>query len=218
MDLVLFNDTLTTTFASYAHTGTRLFFRYQQSTFMYCFIPVLPAATCFVCILLAMPSLLPLAPRTSTSYEAPVVESLTDAMQWFMHSCRKMFATGSLTQEEFDQSLTCRTLTASSACSGVETPSVGDSMITAGAQSLIDEHGSPQHTTPVTITTLYAIEPDTKCQEELIAMGTTGPLCIFDNILDFISDKSLRRSCIAWSSAKAAPPDPGYTRHFSIHL
>jgi hypothetical protein len=89
--------------------------------------------------------------------------------------------------------LSDRTITTSSAFSGVESPAVGDDSISGTARKLLSNRQNTEIPTPICFPKHWAFEYDSKCVEEIKAMQCP-PQHLFRDIMELTADAH-RKKC-----------------------
>ena len=119
-----------------------------------------------------------------------VVRSHVEAMQWANDGLTRLQQLGSETKPTLIKKLCDRTITTSSAFSGVGSPETSDLFIEAAVAQL---SSLDPGTTPLKFEGEWALEFDGPCQEELLA-AQQPPQHLFVNILDVCPER-YRKMC-----------------------
>ena len=122
------------------------------------------------------------------------------AFAWAPVALRRLVAYDCLPREALKNALSNRTLTTSSAFSGIGSDAAADACIAAAARDVLHELGHNQQP-PLRFISLYNIEIVGTCRNEVLS-GPDPPRCMFGDILEFAPPK-LRGLCMrAMADAK----------------
>ena len=122
------------------------------------------------------------------------------AFAWAPVALRRLVAYDCLPREALKNALSNRTLTTSSAFSGIGSDAAADACIAAAGRDVLHELGHNQQP-PLRFISLYNIEIVGTCRNEVLS-GPDPPRCMFGDILEFAPPK-LRGLCMrAMADAK----------------
>ena len=119
--------------------------------------------------------------------DVPSVEvySLEESFAWARHAYQRMHMALSERGESLLPLVTQRVVHTSSAFSGVGGSENADAIVAAAANSYVQQHCPTKPMQPICFRPLYAVEVNSQCQRELMALNSHGPECLFADMADF---------------------------------
>lgn len=134
-----------------------------------------------------LPVLANLLPDASRCPQRIIVNDPDEASLWADHMMARASISEGSSKDMVAGSLSHRVVTSGSCFSGVETGTVSRAFIKKGHQRLLRSLGLAE-SDAIEFKCAYVIEPDTKCQEELLAMPD-GPTHVFTDVQEFAEPK-----------------------------